>query len=226
MYPILFEDNHLLAVNKPSGAIVQGDQTGDTPITDLVKAFIKKRDQKPGNVYLGLPHRLDRPTSGVLLLSKTSKALTRLNKMFQSKSDIQKTYWVVVDKKPSVLEQRLEHYMVRNTKQNKSYAYDNSRPDSKKAALTYRYLGSSQKFHLLEVDLHTGRHHQIRAQLAAIGLHIKGDLKYGASRSNRDGGIHLHARKLSFLHPVTKEATTIIAPTPDDAVWNYFSSQY
>lgn len=226
MYPILFEDNHLLAVNKPSGAIVQGDQTGDTPITDLVKAFIKKRDQKPGNVYLGLPHRLDRPTSGVLLLSKTSKALTRLNKMFQSKSDIQKTYWVVVDKKPVVLEQRLEHYMVRNTKQNKSYAYDNSRPDSKKAALTYRYLGSSQKFHLLEVDLHTGRHHQIRAQLAAIGLHIKGDLKYGASRSNRDGGIHLHARKLSFLHPVTKDATTIIAPTPDDAVWNYFSSQY
>lgn len=226
MYPILFEDNHLLAVNKPSGAIVQGDQTGDTPITDLVKAFIKKRDQKPGNVYLGLPHRLDRPTSGVLLLSKTSKALTRLNKMFQSKSDIQKTYWVVVDKKPAVLEQRLEHYMVRNTKQNKSYAYDNSRPDSKKAALTYRYLGSSQKFHLLEVDLHTGRHHQIRAQLAAIGLHIKGDLKYGASRSNRDGGIHLHARKLSFLHPVTKEATMIIAPTPDDAVWNYFSSQY
>lgn len=226
MYPIIFEDNHLLAVNKPSGAIVQGDQTGDTPITDLVKAFIKKRDQKPGNVYLGLPHRLDRPTSGVLLLSKTSKALTRLNKMFQSKSDIQKTYWVVVDKKPAVLEQRLEHYMVRNTKQNKSYAYDNSRPDSKKAALTYRYLGSSQKFHLLEVDLHTGRHHQIRAQLAAIGLHIKGDLKYGASRSNRDGGIHLHARKLSFLHPVTKDATTIIAPTPDDAVWNYFSSQY
>lgn len=226
MYPILFEDNHLLAVNKPSGAIVQGDQTGDTPITDLVKAFIKKRDQKPGNVYLGLPHRLDRPTSGVLLLSKTSKALTRLNKMFQSKSDIQKTYWVVVDKKPAVLEQRLEHFMVRNTKQNKSYAYDNSRPDSKKAALTYRYLSSSQKFHLLEVDLHTGRHHQIRAQLAAIGLHIKGDLKYGASRSNRDGGIHLHARKLSFLHPVTKDATTIIAPTPDDAVWNYFSSQY
>lgn len=226
MYPILFEDNHLLAVNKPSGAIVQGDQTGDTPITDLVKAFIKKRDQKPGNVYLGLPHRLDRPTSGVLLLSKTSKALTRLNKMFQSKSDIQKTYWVVVDKKPAILEQRLEHFMVRNTKQNKSYAYDNSRPDSKKAALTYRYLSSSQKFHLLEVDLHTGRHHQIRAQLAAIGLHIKGDLKYGASRSNRDGGIHLHARKLSFLHPVTKDATTIIAPTPDDAVWNYFSSQY
>ncbi|QZT38631.1 RNA pseudouridine synthase [Halosquirtibacter xylanolyticus] len=226
MYPILFEDNHLIAVNKPSGAIVQGDQTGDSPMTDVVKAFIKKRDNKPGNVYLGLPHRLDRPTSGVLLLSKTSKALTRLNKMFQSKSDMQKTYWVVVDKKPEVSTQRLEHFMVRNTKQNKSYAYLKDRPEAKKAALTYRYLGSSTKYHLLEVDLHTGRHHQIRAQLAAIGLHIKGDLKYGASRSNPDGGIHLHARNLSFMHPVTKEAVNIVATPPDDAVWNFFAKNY
>ncbi|QZE13730.1 RNA pseudouridine synthase [Halosquirtibacter laminarini] len=225
MYPILLEDNHLIAINKPSGAIVQGDQTGDTPITDEMKEFIKKRDNKPGNVYLGLPHRLDRPTSGVLLLSKTSKALTRLNKMFQSKADIQKTYWVVVDKKPKVLEATLEHYMVRNTKQNKSYAYPNNRTDSKKASLTYRYLDASQKYFLLEVELHTGRHHQIRAQLAAIGLHIKGDLKYGASRSNESGGIHLHARKLHFAHPVTKEPTTIIAPTPEDPVWNYFETR-
>ncbi|MDC1106088.1 RNA pseudouridine synthase [Prolixibacteraceae bacterium] len=223
MYPILFEDNHLIAVNKPSGAIVQGDKTGDTPMTDVVKAFIKNRDCKPGNVYLGLPHRLDRPTSGVLLLSKTSKALTRLNKMFQSKSEMQKTYWVVVDKKPEVSSQRLEHYMVRNTKQNKSYAYHKDRPEAKKAALTYHYLGSSTKYHLLEIELHTGRHHQIRAQLAAIGLHIKGDLKYGASRSNPDGGIHLHARKLTFSHPVTKEFTAIIATPPDDAVWNFFA---
>ena len=169
-----------------------------------------------------MTHRLDRPTSGAVLFARTSKALTRLNELFKEERSIHKTYWAVVDKKPDPSTRRLDHWMVRDTKQNKSFAYLNERKDSKLASLTYNFLGSSDKFHLLEIELHTGRHHQIRAQLAAIGLHIKGDLKYGFPRSNSDGGIHLHARKIQFTHPVTGDPITIVAPTPNDPVWNYF----
>ena len=175
---ILFEDNHIIAVNKQCGDIVQGDKTGDKTLGDDVKAYIKVKYNKLGEVFLGVVHRLDRPTSGVLLFARTSKALTRLNEMFKNEGEVQKTYWAVVDSKPSKEFDKLEHWLVRNEKQNKSYASDTEKKDAKKASLTYRYLGSSDRFHLIEIDLHTGRHHQIRAQLAAIGLHIKGDLKY------------------------------------------------
>ena len=219
---VLFEDNHIIAINKRCGDIVQGDKTGDRTLGDEVKEYLKERYNKPGNVYLGVTHRLDRPTSGAVLFARTSKALTRLNELFKEERSIHKTYWAVVDKKPDPSTRRLDHWMVRDTKQNKSFAYLNERKDSKLASLTYNFLGSSDKFHLLEIELHTGRHHQIRAQLAAIGLHIKGDLKYGFPRSNSDGGIHLHARKIQFTHPVTGDPITIVAPTPNDPVWNYF----
>ena len=219
---VLFEDNHIIAINKRCGDIVQGDKTGDRTLGDDVKAYLKERYNKPGNVFLGVTHRLDRPTSGVVLFARTSKALTRLNEMFRDDHAIRKTYWAVVDNKPENLSGRLDHWLVRDTKQNKSVAYGNEKKDSKKGSLSYRFMGSSDRFHLMEVELHTGRHHQIRAQLAAIGLHIKGDLKYGFPRSNSDGGIHLHARKIEFAHPVTGEQITIIAPPPDDPVWNYF----
>jgi len=219
---VLFEDNHIIAINKQCGDIVQGDKTGDRTLGDDVKEFIKNKYNKPGNVFLGVTHRLDRPTSGVILFARTSKALSRLNEMFQDHQAIQKTYWAVVDKKPEHLTGDLNHWLVRDTKQNKSFAYSTEKKESKKASLTYRYLGSSDKFHLVEIDLHTGRHHQIRAQLAFLGLHIKGDLKYGAARSNSDGGIHLHARKIKFTHPVTGEEMNLVAPPPADPVWNYF----
>lgn len=222
---VLFEDNHIIAVNKRCSEIVQGDKTGDITMGDSIKSYIKKKYNKPGEVYLGITHRLDRPTSGVVLFAKTSKALTRLNKMFQQRGEITKRYWAVTDSAPKQREQTLEHWMVRNTKQNKSYAHDSERPNSKNASLTYKYIDKSDRYHLLEITLHTGRHHQIRAQLAAIGLHIKGDLKYGASRPNKDGGIHLHARRVSFIHPVKKEAIEVIAPTPNDPVWNFFSKK-
>ena len=220
---VLFEDNHIIAINKRCGDIVQGDKTGDRTLGDEVKEYLKARYNKPGNVFLGVTHRLDRPTSGAVLFARTSKALTRLNELFKVERSIHKTYWAVVDKKPDPPTGRLDHWMVRDTKQNKSFAYLNERKESKLASLTYRYLGSSDKFHLIEIELLTGRHHQIRAQLAAIGLHIKGDLKYGFPRSNSDGGIHLHARKIEFTHPVTGDPITILAPTPNDPVWNYFS---
>ena len=219
---VLFEDNHIIAINKRCGDIVQGDKTGDRTLGDEVKEYLKERYSKPGNVFLGVTHRLDRPTSGAVLFARTSKALTRLNELFKEERSIHKTYWAVVDNKPDSSTGRLDHWMVRDTKQNKSFAYLNERKDSKLASLTYNFLGSSDKFHLLEIELHTGRHHQIRAQLAAIGLHIKGDLKYGFPRSNSDGGIHLHARKIQFTHPVTGDPITIVAPTPNDPVWNYF----
>ena len=219
---VLFEDNHIIAINKRCGDIIQGDKTGDRTLGDEVKVYLKEQYNKPGNVYLGVTHRLDRPTSGAVLFARTSKALTRLNELFKEERSIHKTYWAVVDRKPDPLTATLDHWMVRDTKQNKSFAYLNERKDSKLASLTYRYLGSSDKFHLIEIELHTGRHHQIRAQLAAIGLHIKGDLKYGSPRSNSDGGIHLHARKIEFTHPVTGDLITIVAPTPNDPVWNYF----
>ncbi len=216
---IIYEDNHLIAINKRPGDIVQGDKTGDLPLSEVVKQYIKEKYNKPGNVYLGVAHRLDRPTSGIVVFAKTSKALPRLNKLFAEKA-AKKTYWAVVKNLPEKHEDTLIHWMKRNTKQNKSYANSKEVPDSKKAILDYRLLKKLDNFYLLEVDLKTGRHHQIRSQLTAIGCPIKGDLKYGFDRSNKDGSIHLHARSLSFIHPVKKEMLELFAPPPQDAIWN------
>ena len=221
---ILFEDNHLIIINKLPGELVQGDETGDITLADKVKEYLKVTYNKPGNVYLGIPHRLDRPTSGIVVYTKTEKALIRLNEAFKG-SSVKKTYWAVVDNMPKKSESTLIHYIVRNSANNKSVAYPKEIKGSKLAKLDYKLIGKSDKYYLLEIALHTGRHHQIRAQLAAIGLHIKGDLKYGFPRSNPDGGIHLHARKIVFTHPVKKEELTIIAPPPHDTVWDYFASQ-
>ncbi len=219
---VIYEDNHIIAVNKACGEIVMIDQTGDAPLTDLVKQYIKEKYQKPGNVFLGLPHRIDRPTSGVVLMGRTSKVLTRLNKMFQRKEEIKKIYWAVVDKQPEPQEGKLEHYVVRSKNINKSYAHEHKVEGGKHAVLTYRTLARSDNYFLLEIDLQTGRHHQIRAQFARIGVHIKGDLKYGYPRSNPDGGIHLHARQVEFIHPVKQEPVTIVAPPPNEPLWNVF----
>lgn len=221
---ILFEDNHLIIINKLPGELVQGDETGDVTLADKIKEYLKVTYNKPGNVYLGIPHRLDRPTSGIVVYTKTEKALIRLNEAFKG-SSVKKTYWAVVDNMPKKSESTLIHYIVRNSANNKSVAYPKEIKGSKLAKLDYKVIGKSDKYYLLEIALHTGRHHQIRAQLAAIGLHIKGDLKYGFPRSNPDGGIHLHARKIVFTHPVNKEELTIIAPPPHDTVWDYFASQ-
>ncbi|WP_289644670.1 RluA family pseudouridine synthase [Maribacter aestuarii] len=215
---VLFEDNHLIIINKRPGDIVQGDKTGDTPLSEVVKEYLKVKYQKPGNVYLGVVHRLDRPTSGIVLFARTSKALPRLNKLFAEK-EAEKTYWAIV-KNINKEEDTLIHWLKRNPKQNKSYAHINEVPDSKKAILGYRTLKKLDRYFLLEIDLKTGRHHQIRSQLAAIGSPIKGDLKYGFDRSNSDASIHLHARKLHFVHPVKKEPLTIIAPPPKDPIWD------
>lgn len=216
---ILYEDNHLIAINKRPGDIVQGDKTGDLPLSEVVKQYIKEKYNKPGNVYLGVAHRLDRPTSGIVVFAKTSKALPRLNKLFADK-EAKKTYWAVVKNMPNKQQDTLTHWMKRNTKQNKSYANRKEVPESKKAILEYRVIKKLDNFYLLEVDLKTGRHHQIRSQLTAIGSPIKGDLKYGFDRSNKDGSIHLHARSLSFIHPVKKEILEILAPPPHDVIWN------
>ena len=208
---VLYEDNHVIGINKRVGDIVQGDKTGDIPLSEHLKAYLKKKYSKPGEAYLGVVHRLDRPTTGVVLFAKTSKALSRLNAMFADKAQVQKTYWALVDAMPPATEGTLTHWLVRNEKQNKSVAYNKEVQQSKKAVLHYKLLKSFDHYHLLEIDLITGRHHQIRAQLAAIGLHIKGDLKYGAKRSNPDGGICLHAYKLTFEHPVKKEVISIEA---------------
>ncbi|THD67706.1 RluA family pseudouridine synthase [Robertkochia marina] len=216
---VLYEDNHIIVVNKRPGDIVQGDKTGDKPLSEVVKEYLKEKYNKPGNVYLGVVHRLDRPTSGVVLFAKTSKALPRLNKLFKEKQT-KKTYWAVVQPAPPKQQDRLEHWMKRNPKQNKSYAHSKEVPESKKAILSYRTLKELDRYTLLEIDLETGRHHQIRSQLSAIGSPIKGDLKYGAPRSNKDASIHLHARKLELIHPVKKEPLIIEAPVPQgDAVW-------
>ena len=215
---VLHEDNHIIIVNKRVGDIVQGDKTGDKPLNEVVKAYLKEKHNKPGNVYLGVVHRLDRPTSGIVLFSKTSKALPRLNKLFQQK-DAKKTYWAVVKNRPPKDQDILVHYLKRNPKQNKSFAHKNEVPDSKKAILEYRILKELDNYFLLEVDLKTGRHHQIRSQLSAIGCPIKGDLKYGFDRSNNDAGIHLHARKLEFIHPVKREPIIVIAEVPDESLW-------
>jgi 23S rRNA pseudouridine1911/1915/1917 synthase len=215
---VLFEDNHLIIINKQSGDIVQGDKTGDTPLSEIVKAYIKDKYNKPGNVFLGVVHRLDRPTTGVVVFAKTSKSLERFNKMLRDKK-VDKTYWAVVKNKPQKEEDTLTSYLIKNPKNNKSTSYSSEIEGSKKATLHYKVLKSLDNYHLIEVDLETGRHHQIRCQLAVIGSPIKGDLKYGFDRSNKDASIHLHARKIQFTHPVTKEQITILAPTPNDVIW-------
>ena len=219
---VLYEDNHIIAVNKRCGDIVQGDKTGDRTLVEDVKDYLKTKYNKPGAVFLGVTHRIDRPTSGIVLFARTSKALGRMNELFKDEGAIHKTYWAVIDAKPYPESALLDHWLVRDPRQNKSFAYTLEQKDSKRASMTYHYVNSSDRFHLLEIELHTGRHHQIRAQLAAVGLHIKGDLKYGFHRSNPDGGIHLHARKIEFIHPVNGDAISIIAPPPNDPVWNYF----
>ncbi|WP_109298719.1 RluA family pseudouridine synthase [Aquimarina sp. AU474] len=216
---VLYEDNHVIIINKRPGDIVQGDKTGDKPLSDVVKEYIAKKYNKPGAVYLGVVHRLDRPTSGIIVFARTSKALPRLNKIFANK-EAQKTYWAVVKDKPPKDNDTLIHWLKRNPKQNKSYANKNEITDSKKAILDYKIIKKLDNYYALEIDLHTGRHHQIRAQLSAIGCVIKGDLKYGSKRSNPNGSIHLHARKLTFMHPVKKEELTIIAPPPSDPIWD------
>ncbi|VAW13196.1 RNA pseudouridylate synthase, group 1 [hydrothermal vent metagenome] len=219
---ILFEDNHIIAINKACGKLTQGDKTGDPPLTEQVKDYLREKYNKPGNVFIGLPHRLDRPTSGAIIFAKTSKVLPRLNKLFQTKGEVKKIYWAVVDKMPPEKEGTLEHYLVKNHEKNRSFAYTEPVEGGKYAKLNYRYLASSDNYHLLEIDLLTGRHHQIRIQLRQLKLHIKGDLKYGFPRSNKDAGIHLHARKISFVHPVKQTPVTIVANPPKDAVWDYF----
>ena len=218
---VVYEDNHLIFVYKASGEIVQGDKTGDEPLSDTVKRYLKEKYQKPGNVFLGVVHRLDRPVSGLVVFAKTSKALTRLNKMFRE-SEVHKTYWVLTKNNPSQPEATLTNWLVRNEKQNKSYVYDHEVPRSKKAILSYRVIGRSEHYNLLEVNLMTGRHHQIRSQLAAMGCPIRGDLKYGAQRSNPDGSISLLSRHVEFVHPVSKTLISLDSPLPDDALWHSF----
>lgn len=215
---ILFEDNHYIVINKQSGDIVQGDKTGDTPLSDVVKQYIKEKFNKPGNVFLGVVHRLDRPTTGIVVFAKTSKGLERFNKLLRDKK-VNKTYWAVVKNRPENLTGTLTGFLKKNPKNNKSTSYKSEIEGSKKAVLHYKIIKSLENYHLLEVDLETGRHHQIRCQLAAIGSPIKGDLKYGFNRSNKDASIHLHARKIEFSHPVSKEIISIVAPTPSEVIW-------
>lgn len=222
---VLYEDNHIIAVNKTCNEIVQGDKTGDTPLSEIVKAYIKEKYNKPGEVFLGVTHRLDRPTSGVVLFARTSKALTRLNAMFQTHDQIKKTYWAIVQGAPKLPEARLENYLTRNETLNKSFIAKPGAKESKLAILSYKSLVRGEHYTLLEINLETGRHHQIRCQLAAIGCPVKGDLKYGAKRSNPDGGICLHARKIEFIHPVSKEYICITAPVPDDALWRALTQE-
>ena len=216
---ILYEDNHIIAVTKTCHEIVQGDKTGDTPLSEIVKAYIKEKYQKPGEVFLGVTHRLDRPTTGVVLFARTSKALSRLNEMFKSHEKIKKTYWAIVQSPPPTSQGRLENYLWRNEKQNKSFVVKPGTKDAKHAVLSYKTIAQSDRYTLLEINLETGRHHQIRCQLAALGCPIRGDLKYGAKRSNPDGGISLHARKIEFIHPVSKLPIVITAPIPEDTLW-------
>ena len=237
---VIYEDNHIIIVSKRSGEIVQGDKTGDTPLSELVKQYIKEKYQKPGEVFLGVVHRLDRPVSGLVVFARTSKALTRLNKMF-AEGEVHKTYWAIVNAPLGDVRRRLPkqectmfnaqspfttltHWLVRNEQQNKSYAYDHEVPRSKRAELKYREIGHSDRYTLLEVQLLTGRHHQIRCQLAKAGMPIKGDLKYGAKRSNPDGSISLMARRVDFVHPVSKQPICVEAPLPDDPLWQAFSN--
>ena len=217
---VLYEDNHIIIVNKAASEIVQGDKTGDMPLSEMVKAYIKEKYAKPGAVFLGVVHRLDRPVSGVVVFARTSKALERLNAMFREGGRIQKTYWAIVKECPREPEGELVHYLVRNEQQNKSYAYSTERVGAKRSVLDYRLLASMDRYHLLEVTLRTGRHHQIRCQLAKMGSPIKGDLKYGSERSNPDVSICLHARRIRFEHPVSKVMIDVVAPVPDTPLWH------
>ncbi len=221
----MYEDNHLLIISKRPGEIVQGDKTGDEPMVDSLKGYLKQKYNKPGNVFLGLVHRLDRPVGGLVVFAKTSKALSRMTQMF-AKGEVQKSYLAIVSSAPKMSTQRLIHYLVKNEKQNKSYAFQKERSGSKKAELTYRHVASGERYHLLEVALHTGRHHQIRCQLAAIGCVIKGDLKYGADRSNADGSISLLSYRIRFTHPVSKTQIDLLAPIPQDRLWQELYEQY
>lgn len=221
---VLYEDNHIIIVNKAPGEIVQGDKTGDKPLSERVKEYLKVKYNKPGNVFCGVTHRLDRPTSGVVVFAKTSKALSRLNAMFKN-NEIDKTYWAIVKKLPEKTEATLTHYLIKNERTNKSTAHDVEKPNTKKSVLHYKVIAQSQNYNLLEVELETGRHHQIRCQLSKIGSPIKGDLKYGAERSNPDGSISLHARKIAFIHPVSKEKIEVAAPPPDDVLWNALTNE-
>ncbi len=224
---VLYEDNHIIAINKSNFDLVQGDVTGDEPLSDAVKAYIKKKYDKPGDVYLGVAHRLDRPVSGVVVFARTSKALVRLNAMFQT-HEVKKTYWAIVKNIPPADEGRLVHYMLKDSDKNKSHAHDKAKKGAKEAILTYKFISSTSNFHLLEINLETGRHHQIRAQLARMGCPIKGDLKYGFARSNANPGIGLHARKVEFIHPVKNEPIVIIAPPPvvTEPLWAEFKNIY
>jgi 23S rRNA pseudouridine1911/1915/1917 synthase len=219
---ILYEDNHLIILNKTCAEIVQADKTGDTPLSEIIKKYLKEKYDKPGNVFLGTVHRIDRPVTGVVVFVKTSKALSRMNEMFRT-HDLKKKYWAIVKNRPPEPEMTLTHYLIRNEKQNKSYAYDQQIETSKKSVLSFKLLAQSDNYNLLEVDLKTGRHHQIRCQLAKIGCPIKGDIKYGFPRTNKDGGISLHARSIEFIHPVSKLPIKITAPLPDDSLWNEFA---
>ncbi len=219
---ILYEDNHLIVVNKLPSEIVQGDKTGDTPLSEIVKAYLKEEYQKPGNVFTGVIHRIDRPASGIVVFAKTGKALTRMNELVKNRG-IKKLYWAIVQNKPGVPSDELVHYLVRNNKKNKSFAHSKPVTDSKEGILRYEIIGESDNYYLLEIDLKTGRHHQIRAQLAAIGSPIKGDLKYGSPRSNKNASISLHARSVEFIHPVKKEIIKLVANPPVDPLWDYFS---
>jgi len=216
---VLYEDNHIIVINKRPGDIVQGDKTGDIPLSEVVKEYIKDKYNKPGKVYLGVVHRLDRPTSGIVIFARTSKALPRLNQLFKDR-EAKKTYWAIVKNMPPKEKDTLTHYLKRNPKQNKSYAHIKEVPDSKKAILDYKIIQKLDNYFLLEIALHTGRHHQIRSQLSAIGSPIKGDLKYGFDRSNKDASISLHSRKLSFKHPVKDLELNVVAPVPNDPIWN------
>ncbi len=221
---VIYEDNHIIAVNKTCSEIVQGDKTGDMPLSEMVKAYIKEKYNKPGDVFLGVPHRLDRPTSGVVLFARTSKALSRLTEMFRNHGEIRKTYWAIVSRKLPAQSRTadyttLDNYLYRNEKQNKSYVVEPTHKDAKRAVLHYKVIAELDRYLLLEIQLETGRHHQIRCQLANIGMPIKGDLKYGAHRSNPDGGICLHARSIEFTHPVSKQPVRIVAPVPETDLW-------
>lgn len=218
---VLYEDNHIIIVYKQSGEIVQGDKTGDKPLSDTIKEWIKQKYAKPGNVFLGVVHRLDRPVSGIVVFAKTSKALSRLNNMFRN-GEVRKTYWAMVQTAPNMPEATLTNWLVRNEKQNKSYVYNNEMPNAKQAILKYKTIGQTEHYTLLEVNLFTGRHHQIRCQLAAMGCPIKGDLKYGARRSNPDGSISLLSHKVEFIHPVSKQKIVVVSPLPTEKVWDNF----
>ncbi|MGB0930282.1 MAG: RluA family pseudouridine synthase [Chitinophagales bacterium] len=223
-FEVIYEDNHIIAINKPAGMLVQGDRTGDIPLSEHVKEYIKQKYKKQHNVYLGVTHRIDRPVSGVLLFARTSKALTRLNKMFHDKT-IQKTYWAVVKNRPPKMEDALIHYLIKDRVRNKSKAYPIERKGTKKSETKYKWLKSSDNYHLLEMKPLTGRHHQIRVQLSTIDCPIKGDIKYGFKRTNKDASIHLHARKIEFIHPVRKEPMVITAEPPKEVVWDALTSR-